>query len=102
MLAWIRARDRSPPSGQARGQAFRDHALALRARRLVQRSAQSASQLQGVIGRPEMHENETRLLGQHVAVNGRHFDAVGAQRSDNGVNYLSREDEVTRYCSFAA
>lgn len=42
----------------------------------VYRRAQSARQLFGVVVRPKMQEEQPWLLIQHVAVNGRHLDAV--------------------------
>jgi len=47
-----------------------------RARSLIERGAKSASELCGVIIRPEMKEEETRLFVQHVAVNGRDLNAI--------------------------
>ena len=42
----------------------------------VYRRAQSARQLFGVVVRPKMQEEQPWLLIQHVAVNGRHLNAV--------------------------
>src|SRR5215510_2602454 len=57
---------------------------ALCARRLVERGAQPLGELHGVIIGPEVHEEQPRLLVEHVAVHRRHFDAVRAQRLDHG------------------
>ena len=48
-----------------------------------------------------MHEEQPRLFGQHVTVDGSHFDAVRAQSFDNGIYFFSRENEVPRYCGLA-
>src|SRR5262249_27259528 len=52
---------------------------ALRARRLVDCDAQSLGKLYGVVIGPEVHEEQPRLLVEHVAVDRRHLDAVRAQ-----------------------
>src|SRR5438132_1635884 len=44
----------------------------------VQRGAQPLRQLEGVVVRPVMHEEEVRAVGQHMAVEGRDGDAVFA------------------------
>ena len=54
--------------------------LALRTCRLVERGTQAARELDGVVIGPEVHEDQPRLLGQHMAMNGRDLDAVVAQR----------------------
>ena len=46
------------------------------ARGFIDRRAQSARQLFGFIVRPEMQEEQARLLVQHMAVHGRYLDAV--------------------------
>src|SRR6266852_1279987 len=68
--------------------------LALRARGLVECGAQSAGELQGVVVRPEVQEDEPRLLGQHVAVDRGDLDPVCPQRLDHRVHLLPDEDEV--------
>src|SRR6266545_4813283 len=68
--------------------------LALRARGLVECGAQSAGELQGVVVRPEVQEEEPRLLGQHVAMDRRYLDAVRPQSLDHRVHLLADEDEV--------
>ena len=50
--------------------------LALCAGRLVERGAQPLGELDGVVIGPEMHEEQPRLLVQHVAVVGGYVDAV--------------------------
>src|SRR5262245_35946827 len=56
--------ERSPP-GEASAET---HSLALRARRLVERRAQALRKLDRVVVGPEVHEDQARLLGQHVTV----------------------------------
>jgi hypothetical protein len=51
----------------------------LRRRYFVERGAQPARELQRIIYGPEVHENQARLLGEHVAVNRRDLDGVAAQ-----------------------
>src|SRR5262245_13114538 len=46
---------------------------------MVQGGAQACRQLQRVVVGPEVQEEHARLLGQHVAVQGRDLDAVGLQ-----------------------
>src|SRR6266481_2361459 len=70
-------------------------ALALRARRLVQCGAQSLGKLQCIVVGPEMQEEESRLLVQHVAVDRSHVDAVRPQRLDHGIHFVIGENEVT-------
>ena len=67
---------------------------ALRARGLVECGAQSLGELDGVVIGPEVHEDEPRLLGEHVAVHRGHLDAVLPQRLDHRVDLLAGEHEV--------
>jgi hypothetical protein len=46
----------------------------------VERGPQSLGELPDVVVGPEMHEEEPRLVGQHVVVQGGHLDPVLAQR----------------------
>src|SRR5262249_35061936 len=73
-----------------------------RARRLIQRLAQPLRQLQGVVVRPEVHEEQPGLLGQHVAVDRRDLDPVRPQGLDHRVDLLANEHEVARDRSLAA
>src|SRR5882757_11196024 len=50
--------------------------LDLRARRLVERSAQSLGKPHGIVDGPKMQEEQPRLLVQHVAMDRCHVDAV--------------------------
>src|SRR5438445_12118334 len=70
--------------------------LTLRTSRLVQGGPQAASELCGVIVRPEMQEDQARLLSQHVTMDCRDFDAVGTQSLDDWIDLFSREHEVPR------
>src|SRR5215216_3545852 len=70
-------------------------ASASRACRLVERCAQSPRQLQRVVMRPEMHENQPRLFGQHVTVDRRDLDAMLTQCLDDRVHFLAGKDEIT-------
>src|SRR3974390_1177946 len=70
---------------------------ALRACGLVKRGAQLSSKLQCVVIGPEMHEEQPRLLVEHVAVKGRHLDAVRAQSLDDGFHFFARQHEIAGY-----
>src|SRR3954469_19775450 len=67
---------------------------ALRARGPVEGGAQSLGELDCIVVGPEVHEDETRLLGQHVAVHRRHLNAVFAERLDHRVDLVARQHEV--------
>jgi hypothetical protein len=41
-----------------------------------------------------MHEEQPRLLVQHVAVERSHLDAVRAQRLDDGIDFIVGQDEI--------
>src|SRR5438067_947440 len=56
---------------------------------------ETAGQLGRVVVRPEMHEEESRRLLQHVAVDGRHLDAILAQGAEHRIHFAPDEDEVT-------
>src|SRR5215218_2427195 len=60
--------------------------LAARLRRLhlIERRPQALGHLLGVVVGPEVHEEEPRLLAEHVVVDGRHLDAVRPQGADHG------------------
>src|SRR5437899_11587084 len=61
---------------------------------LVQRGAEPVRQLERVVVRPVMHEEEVRAVGQHMTVEGRDGDAVVAQGTDHGVHLIPDQDEV--------
>src|SRR3954466_5170329 len=68
--------------------------LDLLARGLVECGAQSPRKLQGVVIGPEMHEEQPRLLVQHMAVQRGHLDAIGSQRLDHGIHFVIGKNEI--------
>src|SRR5260221_14338332 len=62
---------------------------------LAQRRLQPAGELLRIVVRPEVHEEEARLLFQHVAVQCGDFDAVFAQGFEDRVHFLGDQDEIT-------
>src|SRR5262249_37020266 len=75
--------------------------LALYACRLVERRAQTAGELERVVIRPEMHEEEPRLLPEHVAVHGGHFDSIRPQRLHYRIPLGAGQREVAGDRGFA-
>src|SRR5215216_389162 len=75
---------------------------ALCARGLIKSCAQALSELKRIVVRPEMHENQPGLLGQHVAMNCRHFDATLSERFDNRIDFSSNQHEVAGNGGLAA
>src|SRR5436305_729413 len=65
--------DALPSSRRERGSLLR---LTLRDVHTVERGAQAPRQLLRVVVGPEVHEEEARAFGQHVAVQRRHLNAV--------------------------
>src|SRR6267154_1448914 len=61
---------------------------------LAQGRLQASGQLRGVVVCPEMHEEQPRLLGEHVAVQRRHLDPAVAQGPEHGVDLACDEHEV--------
>src|SRR5262245_24498749 len=61
---------------------------------MVQGRAQPCRQLQRVVVSPEVHEEHPRLLGQHVAVQGRDLNAVSLQSLDHRIHLLGGEHEI--------
>src|SRR5215216_1201940 len=88
------AATRSHADGTGCQPGFYPCASASRAGRLIERCAQSPGQLQGIVMRPEMHENQPGLFGQHVAVDCSHLDAIFTQCLDNRVHLLAGEDKI--------
>src|SRR5947209_6324217 len=72
------------------------------ARGLVERSAQPPGELDGIVVRPEVHEEKPGLLVQHVAVNRRDLDAVRTQGLDDRVDLVGGEHEIAGDRSLAA
>src|SRR5206468_10100778 len=62
--------------------------------RLVERRPNALGKLQRIVVRPKMHEEDTRLFGQHVTVERCHLDAVRSQRLDHGVDLIAGDDKV--------
>src|SRR5262249_27662180 len=56
---------------------------------LIKRGPQALGELQGVVVSPEVHEDQPRLLGQHVAMDRGDLDATGAQRLDDRIDLLA-------------
>src|SRR5262249_26910022 len=75
---------------------------ALRACRLIERRAQSLRELHRVVVRPEVQEEQPRLLVQHVAVDRRHLDSVRAQRLDHRIDFFCDQHEIAGDGSLAA
>src|SRR6516162_8982495 len=68
--------------------------LTARARGLVERGTQPLGELERIVIGPEMQEEESRLLVQHVAVDRSDLDAIGPQRHDYRIHLLSQEHEI--------
>src|SRR5215208_2823281 len=75
---------------------------ALCARGLIKSCAQALSELERIVVRPEMHENQPGLLSQHVTVDCRHLDAVLSESLDNRIHFVSYQYEVTGNGGLAA
>src|ERR1700736_1761142 len=90
----IRARCAPPDRGREQRVSTLLPCSALRACGLVESSAQPAGKLQRVVIGPEMHEEQPRLLVEHVAVERRHLDAVRAQGLNNGIHFLPGQHEI--------
>ena len=54
---------------------------------LIQRRAQAPPQLEDITLSPKTHEQQSRTLSQHVAVQRGHRDPVGAKRAQNGIHF---------------
>src|SRR6266849_7563185 len=77
----------APCAGSLARSAFRQPDLA-------QGRLQASGQLPGIIVGPEMHEEQPRLFGKHVAVQRRHLDPALAQGLEYGIDLLCDEHEV--------
>jgi len=60
------------------------------------------SELDGIVVRPEMHEEQPRLLIKHMTVQGRDLDSSCAQSFDHRIDLIGGQYEVTRDCRLAA
>src|ERR671933_905694 len=69
---------------------------------LVEGGAKPLGELLRIVVRPEMHEEEARLLAEHVVVQGRDLDAVLAKRAEHRVHLVGREHEIARDGRLAA
>src|SRR5437868_15108155 len=49
-----------------------------------------------------MHEEQTRLLIEHMAVHRRDFDAIVAQRANYGIHFVGAQHEIAGDSSFSA
>src|SRR5262249_46471066 len=94
----------SGPGPQSCGPALKSlgRRSALRARRLVEGGAQSLGKLHGVVIGPEVHEEQPRLLVEHVAMDRRHLDAIRPQRLDHRIHLVRRQHEVAGDSGLAA
>src|SRR6266550_2852063 len=72
------------------------------ARRLIDCRAQSLGQFDGIVVGPEMHEEQPRLLIEHVTVYRSHLDAVGPKRVDHGIDFSADEHEIASDSGLAA
>lgn len=66
--------------------------LGLRAHCLVQCRAQSPSKFQCIVVSPEVQEEQSGLLVQHMAVDGSHIDAIRPQRLNHGIYFVACEN----------
>src|SRR5690348_7644677 len=73
-----------------------------RHRALVERRAQASRQLHGIVVGPEVAEEQSRLLIEHMAMDCRHLDAVAAQRLDYRIDLFAGQNEVAGYRRLAA
>ena len=55
---------------------------------------QPLGELVGIVDAPEVHEEQPRLVGQHMVVDGRHLDAVLTQRAQHRVHLIGGQHEV--------
>src|SRR5207248_6377936 len=69
---------------------------------LRKRGSQAARQLVHVVVGPEVHEEQPRLVIEHMVVNRGDLDAVVAQRLHYGVDFLRNQYEVARDCGLAS
>src|SRR5262249_30069937 len=85
-----------------RFEAPRNDARRSSSRSLTERRTQPARELERVIIGPEVHEEETRLLNEHVAMQGGDLDSVLPQRLDYGIDLDVEQNEVAGYGGLAA
>jgi hypothetical protein len=61
----------------------------------VERRPEATRELRRVVIGPEMHEEQARLLVQHVTMKRSHIDAICPQRLDHGIHLIVGQDEVS-------
>ena len=61
---------------------------------LFQGGTKALCQPDSVIVSPEMHEEDVRLVVQHVVVHRRHFDPVFAQSPQHRIDFSRQEHEI--------
>src|SRR4051794_8370779 len=76
--------------------------LALGYLHLIESLTQTPRELAGVVIGPEVHEEQPRLIVEHVVVHGCHLDAVPAERLEHRVHLVGGQHEVARDRSLAA
>jgi len=59
---------------------------------LIKGNLESLSELRSIVVGPEMHEQQSRLLVEHVAMNGGNLDPVRAQAADERIDLLARAE----------
>jgi hypothetical protein len=61
---------------------------------LVERGPQSCRQFCQFIVCPEVHEEQARLVIEHVIVQGRNLDAIVAQNTQHRIDFIGGQDEI--------
>ena len=69
---------------------------------VVERGAQPSCELLRIVVAPEMHEEQARLVVEHVVVDRGHLDAVRAQRLQHRIDLVGGEHEIARDRRLAA
>src|SRR4029077_17776280 len=70
-------------------------------RHFVERGAQTFGEFYGVVICPKMHEVKAWLFVEHVAVQGRYLNAVGAQRPNHRIDLVRGHHKVAGDCGLA-
>src|SRR6516164_7703340 len=89
----------SAPTGQRPCISF---SSALCSCRFIERSSKTPCELERVVVRPEMHEKQSGLLRQHVAMERGHLDPIFPQRFDDRVNLVPEQNKIARDGHLAA
>jgi hypothetical protein len=61
---------------------------------LIKGGPQALGQLDRLIIGPKMHEEQARLFNEHVAMHRGHLDLIFAQRLDDRIDLVSRENKI--------